>query len=137
MVDRPSGNIDSAVPWSPYWGCQPIGDWWTLWRGEEDRTAPRKNMVCAKVALVPLAECNNLSDLTSILNAVGYRDEFSDGAEFAGTVVERLAETGGPIAIPDLSVAPGLLSALWPRLWAHARRELSLKTVFAAGKSVV
>ena len=132
MVDRPSGNIDSAVPWSPYWGCQPIGDWWTLWRGEEDRTAPRKNMVCAKVALVPLAECNNLSDLTSILNAVGYRDEFSDGAEFAGTVVERLAETGGPIAIPDLSVAPGLLSALWPRLWAHARRELSLKTVFAA-----
>lgn len=132
LVDRPAGHIDSSVSWSPYWGCQPVGEWWTVWRGEEDPTAPRKNMVRAKVALLPLAECGNVSDLSTILSAVGHCDESSCGAEFAGTVVERLAATDSPVAIPDLSIAPGLLSALWPRLWAGARRELSLRTVFAA-----
>lgn len=88
-------------------------------------------MVRAHVALIPLTECGNLSDLTSVLGAIGHNEE-SAGGEFAGTVVERLATTERPVAIPDLSIAPGLLSTLWPRLWAAARRELSLRTVFAA-----
>lgn len=132
LVDRPAGHIDPSVSWSPYWGCQPVREWWTVWRGEEDPTAPRKNMVRASVALIPLAECGNVSDLSSVLSAVGHCSESSGGAEFAGTVVERLAVTNSPIAIPNLSIAPGLLSALWPRLWVGARRELSLRTVFAA-----
>lgn len=131
LVDRPAGHIDSSVSWSPYWGCQPIGEWWAIWRGEEDPTAPRRNMVRARVALVPLAECGNLPDLSSVLSIIGYNEVVS-GAEFAGTVVERLATTERPVAIPNLAIAPGLLSALWLRLWAGARRELSLRTVFAA-----
>ncbi|NOY92014.1 MAG: CHAT domain-containing protein [Deltaproteobacteria bacterium] len=131
LVDRPAGHVDPSVSWSPYWGCQRVGDWWAIWRGEEDPKAPRKNMVYARVALVPLAECGTVSDLTSILNAIGH-DGPSTGGEFAGTVVERLAATRSPVAIPNPSIAPGLLSALWPRLWAGARRELSLRTVFAA-----
>lgn len=132
LVDRPAGHIDSSVPWSPYWGCQRVGDLWALWRGEEDPTAPRRNMVRAKVALVPLLECGELPDLFSVLISVGHAEEPSRGADFAGTVVERLATTDSPIAIPDLSVAPGLLAALWPRLWPGARRELSLRTAFVA-----
>lgn len=132
MVDRPAGHIDSSVSWSPYWGCEQVGDWWAIWRGEEDPTAPRRNMICARVALVPLAECGNFDDLTDVLSAVGHSAALSRGAEFAGTVVEQLATSRSPIAIPDLSIAPGLLAALWPRLWAGARRELSLRTVFAA-----
>lgn len=131
LVDRPAGHIDSSVSWSPYWGCQPVGEWWAIWRGEEDVTAPRRNMVRARVALVPLTECGNLSDLASVLTAIGHSEE-SAGAEFAGTVVEGLATTERPVSIPDLSIAPGLISALWPRLWPAARRELSLRTVFAA-----
>ncbi|RCV89830.1 CHAT domain-containing protein [Billgrantia montanilacus] len=130
LVDRPAGHIDSSVSWSPYWGCQPVGEWWAIWRGQEDQSAARRNMVRARVALVPLAECGNLADLTPLLSAIGHSEQ-SAGAEFAGTVVERLATTDRPIAIPALSIAPGLLSALWPRLWAGARRELSLRTVFA------
>ena len=53
LVDRPAGHLGSEVTWFPYWGCQGIEDWWVLWRGEEDRTAPRKNMVAVKVVLVP------------------------------------------------------------------------------------
>lgn len=131
LVDRPAGHIDSSVSWSPYWGCQQVGGWWAIWKGEEDPSAPRRNMVRVRVALVPLAECGNLPDLTPVLSAIGHTGE-SAGAELAGTVVERLATTDTPIAIPNLSIAPGLLSALWPRLWATARRELSLRTVFAA-----
>lgn len=130
-VDRPAGHLDSSVAWSPYWGCQPVGEWWAVWRGEEDPGAPRKNMVRVKVALLPLSECGRCSDLTSLLTLVGH-DGPLGGAEFAGTVVERLAATDSPVAIPDLSIAPGLLAALWPRLWARARRELSLRTVFAS-----
>lgn len=131
MVDRPAGHIDPSVPWSPYWGCQQVGEWWAIWRGEEDRSAPRRNMVSVRVALVPLADCGNLSALAPLWSAIGHREE-SGGAEFAGTVIERLATTDRPILIPNISIAPGLLSALWPRLWAGARRELSLRTVFAA-----
>lgn len=130
LVDRPSGHIDSSVSWSPYWGCQPVGEWWAIWRGEEDPSAPRRNMVRATVALVPLAECGSLSDLSSVISAIGHSEE-STGAEFAGIVAERLAATDKPIAIPSISIAPGLLSALWSKLWAGARRELSLRTVFA------
>lgn len=130
LVDRPAGHIDSSVPWSPYWGCQPVGEWWAIWRGEEDPSASRRNMVRARVALVPLVECGNLSDLTHVFAVIGHTAALV-GAEFAGTVIERLAATERPVAIPHLSIAPGLLAALWPRLWAGARRDLSLRTVFA------
>lgn len=131
LVDRPAGHIDSSVSWSPYWGCQKVGNWWAIWRGEEDSLAPRGNMVRARVALIPLLECGSVTELTPVLNVLGYTEELLEGAEFAGTVVERLATSDSPIAIPNLSIAPGLLSAIWPRLWASARRELSLRTVFA------
>tara|TARA_R110002012_G_scaffold178236_2_gene343245 strand:- start:1791 stop:4325 length:2535 start_codon:yes stop_codon:yes gene_type:complete len=87
-------------------------------------------MVRAKVALIPLAECGNLSDLSSVLSAIGHREE-SSGADFAGTVVEQLAANDKPIAISSLSIAPALLSSLWQQLWPCARRELTLRTVFA------
>lgn len=132
LVDRPpAGHIDSSVSWSPYWGCQQVGKWWAVWRGEEDPSAPRRNMVRARAALIPLVECGNVSDLNRLLSTIGNVEEISGGAEFAGTVVERLAQSDSPVLISDVSIAPGLLSALWPRLWPGARRELSLRTVFA------
>ena len=52
LVDRPAGHVGTEVVWSPYWGCSPLGCWWVLWRGEEDRDAPRRNMVRSRAALV-------------------------------------------------------------------------------------
>ena len=129
LVDRPAGHIDASVAWSPYWGCQRVGEWWAVWRGEEDPEAPRKNMVRVKVALLPLITCESSAEITPLLQSLGHED-FSLRAELAATVVEHLAATESPVAIPDLHVAPGLLAALWPRLWPSARRELTIRTVF-------
>ena len=52
LVDRPSGHIGPEVEWSPYWGCCGIDKWWVIWRGEEDLSAPRKNMVRSHAVLI-------------------------------------------------------------------------------------
>ena len=137
LVDRPAGHVDAAVTWSPYWGCQPLGNWWVLWRGEEDFDAPRGNMVKVEVALLPVGQCGLLDDLNVILAAVGYTEEDhypGNVHQLAGMVVQRLAamSCNSSVAIPDIAVAPTLLRALWSRLWPNARASLSLRTVFAS-----
>lgn len=135
LVDRPAGHVDSSVTWSPYWGCQRVDSWWTIWRGEEDPDAPRRNMVKVEVALLPVAQSAKLDDLNELLVAVGhFEDNHSsdDTLPLVCTIVQRLSTTGPPVAIPDISWSPSLLRTLWPRLWANARSSLSLRTVFAA-----
>ncbi len=135
LVDRPAGHIGSGVNWSPYWGCQGLQEWWVLWRGEEDLTAPRKNMVRAEVVLVAANLCGQLDDLEELLAAVGFdvTGQISDDSRrLAGVVVERLSKGGGPAIVPDISLAPMLLRSIWPRLWAGARSSLSLRTQFGA-----
>lgn len=135
LVDRPAGHVDSSVSWSPYWGCQLIDGWWVLWRGEEDLNASRRNMVKVEVALLPVAQCALLDDLDELLAAVGYAGEdrnSDDALQLAGTIVQRLATTPPPVALPGIDRAPSLLRALWPRLWPSARASLSFRTVFAA-----
>ena len=133
LVDRPAGHIDLSIPWSPYWGWQRIDGWWALWRGEEDPSAPRRNMVRVEVALLPIASCAHFDDITALLAAVGDADIDSAQEEarpLAATVVQRLASTEIPVVISGIWRAPSLLCALWPRLWTGARAALSLRTVF-------
>lgn len=135
LVDRPAGHIDSSVIWSPYWGCQPVDTWWVLWRGEEDLGAPRRNMVKVEVVLLPISRCGHLGDIDELLTAVGHTGDDRDAdyaLQLSGTIVQRLSTTAQSVAVPDIACAPGLLRALWPRLWASARASLSLRTVFAA-----
>ena len=132
LVDRPAGHVGSEVRWFPYWGCQPIDGWWTVWQGEEDPAAPRKNMVVARVALIPADACSSTNSLDTLLAAVGGEVIEPTAADLAmaGEVVDRLACGKGPVVIPEVMSAPNILRAIWPRLWAGARASLSLRTLF-------
>ena len=132
LVDRPAGHVGSEVKWSPYWGCQEIDHWWALWRGEEDLGAPRKNMVTARVALVPVDRCGEIETLDEIFALVGAGLE-KDKAPLqplAGAVANCIASQDGPAIVVGVWVAPLVLSALWARLWPTARASISLRTLF-------
>ncbi len=133
LVDRPAGHIGSEINWSPYWGCGSVENWWVLWQGVEDVSAPRKNMVMAKVVLVPIEHCAKHENFDELLAAVGYivpEEETSALLPLATSVVDCLSKGTRPTVIPNLSVAPLLLRLLWARLWPSARVSLSLRTFF-------
>ena len=114
LVDRPAGHIGPEVKWFPYWGCQPIDQWWVLWRGEEDVNAPRKNMVVARVALLPVNTCASIDDLDVLLASVGSSGVEPGNADLvlAGAVVDHLSRGEGPAVVANLSSAPNLLQVL-------------------------
>lgn len=135
LVDRPAGHVGPEVSWFPYWGCQNIGDWWAVWCGEEDKAAPRKNMVAVKVALLHKDQWQTLDRLDELLTFVGDVPSVPDDARIhrlAGAILHSLAVGQGPVLIPDLSFAPLLLRAIWPRLWPSARASLNLRTLFGS-----
>src|SRR5579863_795554 len=133
LVDRPAGHVGVEVTWSPYWGCQGLEDWWVLWRGEEDLTAPRKNMVAVKVVLLPKEQCGTLPSLDEILAFLGHSQSDRHDARIprlARAIANCLASAKGPVLVLDLSLAPLLLAEIWPRLWTNARASLCLRTLF-------
>lgn len=135
LVDRPAGHIDAEAIWSPYWGCQGIEEWWAIWRGLVDETAPRKNMVSVKVKLVPKEQCGTLERLDDILKSLGHVSQNQDDSRIlplAGAALSNLANGQGPALILDIALAPLLLNAIWPRLWASARASLCLRTLFGS-----
>ena len=134
LVDRPPGHIGSEVTWSPYWGCQQAEHWWALWRGEEDLSAPRRNMVTARVALVPVQRCVRMETLGEMMAFVGAALDVDNALaqQLACAAASCISSGHGPAIIPGISSAPLVLAALWPRLWPKARASLSLRTLFSA-----
>lgn len=131
MVDRPAGHIDSSTVWAPYWGCQLVNNMWAVWRGEEDRDAPRKNMVKVQVVLLAIEDCKRCN-ISEVLKEFGVcADAKAESTEVLTTLIERLASSPSPIAISGIDRVPNLLLALWPRLWPAARAAFSVRTVFA------
>ena len=131
LVDRPAGHVGTEVVWSPYWGCSPLGCWWVLWRGEEDRDAPRRNMVRSRAALIRqdvVGSTHTLHDLFDYLSFDGAGVDAPPMSE----VADALARNRRPVVVPGISTAPLLLLSLWPRLWPAARRRLSLRTLFGS-----
>lgn len=140
-VDRPAG-LDAV--WSPFWGCGPVGDWWSLWWGEEDLSASRAGMVRSQVALVPLDQIGRLSRLELLVGVARSRHT---------CLLEALSldegMPGEPNEAPGLgSLAPLLLGApeplrvflgteaalegacsLWSRLWPAARAGFACRVV--------
>ena len=132
LVDRPAGHVGAEVNWSPYWGCQAFGDWWALWRGEEDLSAPRRNMVTARVALIPAHRCSTMETLDDAFSVIGASP--ARGTDFerelAGLIASCIANDSGPAIISGISVAPSVLAILWSRMWPKVRPSLSLRTLF-------
>ena len=131
LVDRPAGHVGAEVIWSPYWGCSPLGRWWVLWRGEEDRDAARRNMVKSRAVLVRQDAVGSTNDLREL---VGYLSSDGPGADAIpmNEVADALAGGTRPVVVPGIATAPLLLLSLWPRLWPAARGRLSLRTLFGS-----
>ena len=129
IVDRPAGHVGTEVDWSPYWGCGPLGSWWVLWRGEEDRDASRRNMVRSRAALVHQDEVGSTDTLHDLFDHLSFDGAGAEDPPMS-EVANALARDGRPVVVPGISTAPLLLLSLWPRLWPASRRRLSLRTLF-------
>lgn len=134
LVDRPAGHVETEVSWFPYWGCQPVDNWWTIWRGVEDPKAPRKNMVLARVCLVPIHSCSEIQNIDYLLTAVGCNvgELTAPDLTISSEVLDCLVRGDGPAIVPDLESAPILIRKLWTRLWGSARASLTLRTLIGS-----
>lgn len=130
LVDRPAGHVGPEVVWSPYWGCGPVGDWWAIWRGEENANATRKNMVDSRVLLAPLKAVGELETIETLIGRLCSPDRFTS-AESTEQLLRALSAGPRPIVVPGFGSIPALLRLVWPRLWPAARRAFSVRSVFA------
>ena len=130
LVDRPVGYVGSEVVWSPYWGCGPLLDWWILWRGEEDSSAPRKNMVKTRVAMIRHRDLCSVEKLEEHIAFLATTSPVDEGLSVRA--IDALSRGIRPVVVAGLSTAPALLLTLWPRLWPAARRRLALRTLFGS-----
>ena len=130
LVDRPVGYVGSEVVWSPYWGCGPLLDWWILWRGEEDSSAPRKNMVKTRVEMIRDRDVCSVENLEKHVAFLASTLPVDEGLSVRA--IDALSRGIRPVVVAGLSTAPALLLTLWPRLWPAARRHLALRTLFGS-----
>jgi|GEM_PF-6332943 len=131
LVDRPVGHVGAEVAWSPYWGCGPIRDWWALWCGEEDQSAPRKNMVKSRAVLVRLDAIGIVDSLQDLLDALSFDGSCVIDLPTAA-IADALVRGAHPVVVPGIATVPALLRKLWPRLWPAARRQISIRTLFGS-----
>lgn len=129
MVDRPAGHVGPEVVWSPCWGCGPLRDWWAVWRAEEDRSAPRRNMVRSEVVLIRQVDVESVGDAEEFLRFLT-ADSTRNLPPQIGPIVSLLSAGVRPVVIPDVFSVPGIIAELWPRLWPAARRCLAVRTLF-------
>ena len=130
LVDRPAGHVGPEVVWSPYWGCGPLGEWWALWRGDEDSSAPRKNMVKSRVVIIRRQDVNKTENIEELLHFLQFD---ATGADILPRIhLLVLCQWFWPLVVPGISIAPLLLIALWPRLWPALRRRLAIRTFFGS-----
>lgn len=144
LTDRPAGTIPPGVTWEPAFGCAPAGEWWVLWCAWEDASAPRPGMARTRVAILPATDAARMPSLSALLQLVAQRG--NNAAEAIEIDVDAVTEpttspalpfgvaktlTSGrkPVVVPDHSVLPRVLEALWARLWPSARRSLSARVV--------
>ncbi|MEZ4449117.1 MAG: effector-associated domain EAD1-containing protein [Nannocystaceae bacterium] len=127
LTDKPPGSHGPGERWWPSVGCGPVEDWWALWWTMPDPHAGRGGMVRSEVALWPLEEIGTVDDLRPVMESLGGGDSLKiPSAELVGATVEAILspEVKRPI-LQDLDLWPGLVTALWARLWPEARRSFS------------
>lgn len=126
LTDRPGGYEQPGEQWWPALGCGPVGDWWALWWTTPDSDAARKGMVRSEVALWPLHEIGAVEDLAPFMDDLAGNPLSTTPVAWVETLAEALLETGGksPVVV-GLEYWPGMIVALWRRLWPEARRSFS------------
>lgn len=141
LTDKPPGSYAPGDRWSPSVGCGPVEGFWALWWTQPDEQASRSGMVRSEVALWRLDEIGGVNDLRPVMESLGGHGLISlPPAELLGAVAEALlsASSSRPV-LPDLDVWPGVIAALWARLWPEARRVFSARVAISppqGGESV-
>ncbi|MBK8265216.1 MAG: hypothetical protein IPK80_28285 [Nannocystis sp.] len=111
--------------------------WWTT----PDPHAQRGGMVRSEVAVWSLEEVGSVDDLRPVMESLGSVASIrAPTDELMGATVEALLsqETRRPI-LQDLDVWPGVVAAIWARLWPAARRSFSARVAISppqGGESV-
>jgi GTPase-associated protein 1, N-terminal domain type 1/Effector-associated domain 1 len=133
LTDKPPGTYGPSDRWWPSVGCAPLGDWWALWWTLPDEKSRRGGMVRSNVALWPLAEVASVENLRPVMTSLGGADPIpAPPTGMLESVAEGLLsqEAGRPI-LQDLDAWPGILAALWERLWPNARRMFSARVAIS------
>lgn len=123
LTDKPPGTYAPGERWAPSVGCGPVRDWWALWWTDPDDGAARGGMVRSEVALWPAADIAFVDDLGPAMQEIAGREIPAAPPELVAEVAEALVapDPRRPV-VADLDVWPGVLLALWPRLWPNVRR---------------
>ena len=130
LSDKPPGDLPPGERWWPAVGCGPLGQWWILWwTALDERQGGRVGMAKTEVALWPLDMAATLPNLTATLM------ELSGHATIAPPPEELLLATAEALITgeltpicTDLDAWPGLLAALWKRMWPTAKRRFMARS---------
>lgn len=136
LTDKPWGSYAPGDRWWPSVGCGPVGEWWALWWTQPDEQARRGGMVRSEVALWRLDEVGAVDDLRPVMESLGQGPISLPSTELLGAVAEALiSPNAGPPVLRDLDVWPGVIVALWARLWPEARRAFSARVAVSPPQS--
>lgn len=141
LTDKPPGYVTPGERWWPSVGCCPLGTWWVLWWTMPDDDATRGGMVRSEVALWPIdavPAIENLADVMVELNG-GRRIGMPSEPLLKAAAAALIKSTGSTPIVGDLDAWPGLLAALWGRLWPEARVTFSARVAISppqGGESV-
>jgi hypothetical protein len=129
LTDRPPGHLISGERWWPSVGFTPLGDWWALWWTVPDDDAVRAGMVKSEVALWPLDMVPQIKDLAAVMQTLngGNRIVPPSQGMLIATASALLSSPSDTPVVTDLDAWPGLLVALWERLWPEARKHFSAR----------
>lgn len=141
LTDKPPGSYAPGDQWWPSVGCGPLGEYWALWWTEPDVSARRGGMVRSQVVLWPLTEMADVSDLGRFLSKLSDLPSMPEvSSERLVAVAGALVECDGPCpVVVGLDDWPGILAALWGRLWPAARPAFSARVAMSppqGGESV-
>ncbi|MBK9367652.1 MAG: hypothetical protein IPN01_15270 [Deltaproteobacteria bacterium] len=133
LTDRPPGTPSRGEVWWPAVGCGPVGDWWACWWCEPDHEARRGGMVKTEVALCPLAEVGEVDDLRPTLCALSGLAELPTPSDEQLVAVWEalLAADTEAVVLPDHALLPGVIAAIWARLWPAARRTFAARAALS------
>lgn len=137
LTDRPPKATGPDAHWWPSVGCGPIDNVWALWWTVPDFEADRGGMVRSEVAVWRLDDIGNVDDLRPILQSINGDKPISvPSPDLMAAVVDvLLSENRFPPVLLDLELWPGVIAALWSRLWPEARRAFSARVAFTPPQS--
>lgn len=132
LTDRP-GTSGPQEEWWPSVGCCPLDKWWALWWTLPDTTSERAGMVRSEVALWPIDEVGQIDDLIPVMHMLSGKDSIRTPSQaFLRTVCDAILNGDDrPSVVCGLDVWPGVIAAVWKKLWPSARQAFSARVALA------